>query len=92
MIVRILTEGQFTVDESEMDGLNKLDDELQAAVESGDDGRFGAALSALLDRVRSAGTPVPNEELLPSDLVLPSSDATLHEVSDLLGEEGLIPD
>jgi hypothetical protein len=28
---------------------------------------------------------------VPSDLVLPSADAGLAEVRDLLGEEGLIP-
>ena len=50
--------------------------------------RLGAAL---LDAVRSAGTPVPADALEPSDLVLPHSDATIDEVRETLGEEGLIP-
>jgi hypothetical protein len=34
---------------------------------------------------------LPDEEIVPSDLVLPSSDASLDEVRELLGDEGLIP-
>jgi hypothetical protein len=37
------------------------------------------------------GTPVGEDVLVPSDLLLPHADATLDEVRDLLGEEGLIP-
>ena len=91
MIVRILGEGQLDVADGELDSLNALDDALQAAVDGGDDGRFADALSALLDRVRQVGRPVPDEEIVPSDLVLPSADATLAEVRELLGDEGLIP-
>jgi hypothetical protein len=47
----------------------------------------------LLDRIRTAGTPVPDEELEDSDLILPAGDSTLEEVQQLLSEseEGLIP-
>jgi hypothetical protein len=91
VIVRILGEGQLDVSDSELDGLNALDDALQSAVESGDDAAFGDALQALLSRVRDIGTPVADDEIVPSDLVLPSADASLAEVRELLGDEGLIP-
>lgn len=91
MIVRILGEGQRELADGELDQLNRLDDELQAAVDSGDDEAFAAALRALLDQVRTAGRPLPDDELVPSDLVLPSADASLAEVSALLGDDGLIP-
>ena len=91
MIVRILGEGQRDVPESELDSLNALDDQLQAAVDSGADDAFASALTALLDRVRQVGKPLPDDELVPSDLVLPSADASLAEVRELLGDEGLIP-
>jgi hypothetical protein len=91
MIVRILGEGQLDVPDSELDGLNELDDKVQAAVDSGDDDGFSAALGALLDRVRSAGRALPDDDIVPSDLVLPSPDASLAEVRELLGDEGLIP-
>ncbi|MDQ1747938.1 MAG: hypothetical protein QOD07_2201 [Frankiaceae bacterium] len=91
MIVRILGEGQRRVDEAAIDGLNALDDKLVAAVEGGDDDAFKAALAALLDQVREVGTPLPDDEIVPSDLVLPTADASLAEVRELLGDEGLIP-
>jgi hypothetical protein len=91
MIVRILGEGQRTVDDAALNGLNDLDNDLVAACESGDEDRFTTALAALLDKVRQLGSPVPDDEIVPSDLVLPSSDASLAEVRELLGDEGLIP-
>jgi hypothetical protein len=91
VIVRILGEGQLDVADGELDSLNALDDAVQAAVDGGDDEQFAESLRALLDRVRQVGTPVPDDAIVPSDLVLPSADATLVEVRELLGDEGLIP-
>jgi hypothetical protein len=91
VIVRILGEGQLDVADSELDALNSLDDAVQTACDGGDEAQFGQSLAALLDRVRQIGTPVPDDEIVPSDLVLPSADATLAEVRELLGDEGLIP-
>jgi hypothetical protein len=91
MIVRILGEGQRTVSDGDLEGLNALDDDLIAAVEAGDADAFSRSLTALLDKVREVGTPLPDEEIVPSDLVLPSSDASLDEVRELLGDDGLIP-
>ncbi|MDX2852760.1 MULTISPECIES: PspA-associated protein PspAA [Streptomycetaceae] len=91
MIVRIMGEGQVTVDESHLAELDKLDDELLAEMESGDEAGFRRTLTALLDAVRRLGTPLPDDSLEPSQLILPASDATLEEVRELLGDEGLIP-
>jgi hypothetical protein len=91
VIVRILGEGQVDVPDGELDALNGLDDALQAAVDSADEEQFLQALVALLARVREVGRPVPDDEIVPSDLVLPSADASLAEVRELLGDEGLIP-
>jgi len=91
VIVRILGEGQRDVDDAELDSLNTLDGAVQAAVDGGDEASFADSLAALLARVRQVGRPLPDDELVPSDLVLPSADATLAEVRELLGDEGLIP-
>ena len=92
MIVRILSEGQFEVDESHLDRLNELDDGVEHAVDSGDETAFAGALASLLDAVRTWGTALPDEALVDSDLILPPADATADEVKHLLGDEGLIPD
>jgi hypothetical protein len=91
MIVRISGEGQFEVPEVHVDDFNRLDDDLTKAVDSGDEAQFKAALEALLGSIRSAGTELPDDWIGPSDLVLPSPDATIHEVREVLGDEGLIP-
>ncbi len=91
MIVRVLGEGQFEVEEGSLDELNRLDDRLVEAVDAGDEDSFTDALDALLTAVRTHGARVSDDFLGASDLVLPGPDATLDEVRSLLDEEGLIP-
>ncbi|MCX4663327.1 hypothetical protein GT204_09055 [Streptomyces sp. SID4919] len=91
MIVRIMGEGQVKLADSHFTELNALDDELLAELERGDTPGFRRTLGALLDRVRELGTPLPDDSLEPSELILPSSDATLDQVRDLLTDDGLIP-
>jgi hypothetical protein len=91
VIVRILGEGQLTLKPEALDELNKLDDDLLAAVRDSDEPKFRAAMDALLARVRDLGEPLPVDEIKPSDFILPSSDSSLDEVRDLLSSDGLIP-
>jgi hypothetical protein len=91
VIVRIMGEGQLEIDDSRLTELNPLDDALTAAVEAGDDARFRSALAALLDAVRSLGSPVADDALVDSDLVLPFAEAHIDDVRELLSGEGLIP-
>ena len=93
MIIRILGEGQVTVDDTHADLLNGLDTGLERAVEAGDEDTFRSALADLLTRVRALGEPLPDDSLEPSDAVLPAEDSTLEDVRALLADttEGLIP-
>ncbi|MCL8027076.1 PspA-associated protein PspAA [Nocardioides bruguierae] len=91
MIVRILGEGQFDVDDASLDRLNELDSAVEAAVGAGDHEAFAAALTALLDAVRAEGAVHDVDSLDSSDLILPPADAGLEEVRDMLAEDGLIP-
>ncbi|MEV6110304.1 hypothetical protein AB0M28_37230 [Streptomyces sp. NPDC051940] len=92
MIVRIMGEGQVRLADSHLAELDKLDDELLREMENGDGPGFRRTLGQLLDKVRELGTPLPDDSLEPSGLILPASDATLEEVRRLLsGEDGLIP-
>ena len=91
MIVRILGEGQYDVSDEALHQLNQLDSTLEQTVESGDAAAFGSALAALLDGVRTVGVPHDLESLDESDLILPPSDATIDEVRELIGGDGLIP-
>ncbi|UNS96628.1 hypothetical protein MMF93_08970 [Streptomyces tubbatahanensis] len=91
MIVRIMGEGQVQLDDRHFVELNKLDDELLEEMENGDEAGFRRTLGALLDAVRRLGSPLPDDALEPSELILPAPDATLEEVREMLGDDGLIP-
>ena len=91
MIVRILGEGQFRIGDAAAAELNRLDTELEAAVNHNDEAAFTAALGGLLAQVRALGAPLPPDTLEPSDLILPHQDSSMDEVRKLLTEEGLIP-
>ena len=91
MIVRIPTEGQFNLPGSYVDQLNDVDNELVEAVETGDRASFRELLDRMLSLVREHGTPVPMDELVESDLMLPVPDLTLEEAQELFVGEGLLP-
>lgn len=86
MIVRILGEGQYEVDESAAAKLDALDDELDAAVEARDDAAFKSALSRSVEVVKEGGTPVPEDSLHPAEVILPFADADVAEVLQLLAD------
>lgn len=91
MIVRIMGEGQLQMDDTHFIELNKLDNELLVEMENGDAAGFRRTLSALLEAVRRLGTPLPDDSLEPSELILPNEDATLEDVRAMLSDDGLIP-
>jgi PspAA-like protein len=93
VIVRVLGEGQYAVDEAHADLLNGLDSGLERAVESGDEASFRSSLAELLAQVRTVGERLPDDSLEPSDAVLPDESSSLEEVRALLSDssEGLIP-
>ncbi len=91
MIVRILTEGQYDLPAAFMEELNRIDNELVRVVEDGDGAQFQALLAEMLDLVRTKGKPVPLDELVESDLVLPEPDLTLEEARGLFTGEGILP-
>ena len=93
MIVRILGEGQFRIDDSAADEVLALDQALEKAVNENDEKAFRSALATMLDRVNSLGSRLPPDVLEESDLIVPLAEATLDEVKQLLSdEEGPIPD
>jgi RNAse (barnase) inhibitor barstar len=90
MLIRILGEGQFVVADSELDEINRLDRELEAALKTSED--FRQALDALLDKVRTVGVRPPDHEMEESQVILPFADASEDDIRDMLGEGGLVPD
>ena len=92
MIVRLLGEGQFRVDDSLLGRLNELDAEVEKAVADGDESALWTGLQALADAVRENGVKLADDDLSPSDAVIPPEDLSLEEAKELLQDEGFIPD
>ena len=91
MIVRISSEGQYNLPGSFIDRLNEIDNQLVEAVEAENQSDFERLLKQMLDLVRENGAPVPVDELVESDLILPEPDLTLREAEELFVGEGLLP-
>ena len=91
MIVRILTEGQYNLPGAYIDDLNRIDNELVEVVAAENKAEFDRVLKQMLDLVREKGSPVPLDEIVESDLVLPEPDITLLEAEEMFVGEGLLP-
>jgi len=92
VIVRLMGEGQYRVDDGLREQLNELDDLAGAALEAGDEPELDARLDQIFELVQREGERLPDEELSPSDAVVPPSDMTLEETRQLMTAEGFIPD
>jgi hypothetical protein len=92
VIVRLMGEGQFRVEDSELGRLNELDNAAVAALEAGDEAGFSERMQELHAAVLAAGEPVDPASLSASDLIVPPADLTPAEARGLFVGEGLIPD
>jgi PspAA-like protein len=91
VIIRILHEGQYEVPDDVAADLDALDNQLVTTIDTDDAAAFTRVLADLLAAVRRAGTPLPDQVLAPSELVLPAADAQPAQVRALMGDDGLIP-
>ena len=92
MIVRLMGEGQYRVDDGIRERLEALDDEAMAALEAANEDELDAKLDEMWELVRAEGEQLPDDDLSTSDVLIPPSDLTLEETSKLFSEDGLIPD
>jgi hypothetical protein len=92
VIVRLMGEGQFRVEEDLREQLNQFDDRAQAALDADDEPALDGILDEIWQLVRERGERLPDDELTSSHLFIPPSDLTLEETRRLFSEEGLIPD
>ncbi len=92
MIIRLMGEGQFEVDDEVAKGLNDLDEQAAEALERGDEEQLTELLQRMAEAVRTNGARVPDEELSASEAIIPPADLSLDEARQLFEDEGLIPD
>ena len=88
MIVRILGEGQYRLDDVELEILNALDDDVESAAAAGDEDWVRRALERLLAEVRTQGVLLDDDLLIDSDLILPDADTPVEQVREWIGRDG----
>ncbi len=91
MVIRVQGSGQYRLQEDAVNGLNKLDTTLQEAVRTQDENAATTTLIAMIDFVQKQGDPVSDDEVIPSDAILPPDTLTYEEIMAVLKEDGLIP-
>jgi hypothetical protein len=92
MIVRIMGEGQYRLSEDAAAHVNELDNAAVAAVDADDEDAFHAAFEELLDAIRKGGEHLGDDELAPSDVIVPPADTSFAEAAAEFSGDGLIPD
>jgi len=92
MIVRIATEGQYRLADEAVERVNALDNAAVAAVEAGDEARFTDLFGQIIALIRAEGSPLPEDELHGSDVIVPPPDTSFEEARHEFSGDGLIPD
>jgi hypothetical protein len=94
VIIRLMNEGQFRVGDEVLQQLDRLDDEAVAALEQGDEETLDRRLAAMWELVQSRGERLADDDLSPSDAIVPPADLTLEETRALFAGDGsgLIPE
>ena len=92
MIVRIMGEGQWRLDDAVIGELDRLDDEAAAALQREDADELHRILEEMASRIREGGEQLTDDDLHPSDAIVPPPDLSLEEAHELFEGEGLIPD
>jgi hypothetical protein len=92
VIVRLMGEGQYRVGDELSTELNQLDEKALGALAANDEDRLDGILEQMAELVRSRGEKLPDEDLHPSDAIIPPTDLTLDETRELMSDDGLIPD
>jgi hypothetical protein len=100
-VVRIMEHGQFVVDGKTLKRLNEIDNALVQLVGrvQGDSSwseaevaGYKEKLAQLGDIVMSKGRPLPAEEIVPSDIILPHAGLSIEEAKKIFSGQGVIPE
>jgi hypothetical protein len=92
MIVRLMGDTQYRIDDEVREQLNELDDRALTAMNEENETALDGVLDEMWQLVRDRGERLPDDDLSSSDLIIPPSDLTLEETRRLFSEEGLVPD
>jgi PspAA-like protein len=92
VIVRIMGEGQYRLDDDCVARVNELDNALVRAVDDDDEDAFHVAFEEMLDIIRTEGERVSDNDIEASDVIVPPPDTSMAEAASDFSGDGLIPD
>lgn len=92
MIIRILGEGQFRLDDKLLGELNRIDNNIVDHVQKGDEKGFRKDLDRLISTIKEQGEPVDPVDIVPSGIIVPPEDMSFEEARQVFCGPGLIED
>ena len=92
MIIRILGEGQFRLDDKHLEDLNKIDNRIVDHVNKGDQIAFRKDLDKLISMAKDLGEPLDTVDIVRSDLIFPPEDMSFEEAKRVFSGTGIIRD
>ena len=92
MIIRIMGEGQYRLDDDVRARVNELDNTIVKAVDADDEDAFHVAFEEMLDIIRAEGERVGDNDIESSDVIVPPPDTSMAEAASDFSGDGLIPD
>jgi len=90
MIIRILGDGQFRLDDNLLDRVNKIDNQIVNHVSQGNKAEYSKDLANLISTVKELASPLDPVEIVPSDIIIPPSDLSFEEARRVFCGDGLI--
>lgn len=92
-IIRVLGQGQFSVDSETLRKLNSIDNSIVRKLETENltDEEFKLKMEQLGEIVTKKGKLLDPKVIVSSDIILPGSDLTIEEASKFFHGEGIIP-
>lgn len=92
-IIRVLGQGQFSVDSETLRKLNSIDNSIVRKLETENltDQEFKLKMEQLEEIVTKKGKLLDPKVIVSSDIILPGSDLTIEEASKFFHGEGIIP-
>jgi len=90
MIIRILGDGQYRLDDNLVERVNKIDNRIVNHVSRGNRVEYAQDLANLISTIKELAEPLDPVEILPSDIIIPPSDLSFEEARKVFCDEGLI--
>lgn len=92
LIIRITGGPIYEVPANIKPALDGLDDALERAIAASDEEAFSKSTGQLIKLIQSMGKQLPDTDLRPSDLIVPSQDMTIDQARGMLEDDAKAPE